>query len=550
MYLQTRIVSSLEKVFCSDRLDAGSIDRISLLRGETGSFQIACRSDERCEVTSILHTRPGGPAFTVREVGLAPSLLPAMPDDPFILTSEPGLFPDPLLPGDTLVTVRGKWNAFWVTAAVPPDAEPGEYEVKITLSCTHSPSPWPPPEPVNFTLRFTVEVLEPALIPQKLQNTIWFYADCIQSRYGVESWSERHWTLLEAFIRNLAAHGGNMLYTPLWSVPLDTMPGTERPTVQLLRVREENGAYRFDFSRLERWIDLAQSCGIESFEFSHAFTQWGAACTPKIIVETASGEEKRFGWQVAADSPEYRKFLTSLLPELAALLIRRGLKERCCFHVSDEPSPAHIDRYRYGMELLRELLPGFRILDALSSVEFVRSGVSRCPVPCITDFEKFREFELPEKWIYYCGNYQNGLPNRQFGMPSARFRIFGVLLYLARIDGLLNWGYNFWYSRFSLDQQLDPWRETDADKTYCGGGSFLVYPGRDGKPVDSIRFEIFREAMQDLRALQMLEAKTGREAVEELIHDGVGFPITFTRYPRSAQWLLSLRERINRALCR
>ena len=550
MYLQTRIVSSLEKVFCSERLDAESIDRLVLLRGECGSFQIACRSEARSEVSCTLRVREGGPALTLRRLGWVPSLLPAMPDDPFILTSEPGLFPDPLMPGNRLTMVRGKWNAFWVTVAVPPDAVPGRYEVEISLVCSACRTPWPSPPSRETSLSLTVEVLEPVLAPQRLKNTIWFYADCLLSRYQLECWSERHWQVLEHYMRDLASHGGNMLYTPLWSVPLDTMPGTERPTVQLLKIRDENGAYRFDFSRLERWIDLAESCGFRYLEFSHAFTQWGAQFTPTIVVETPAGEEKRFGWHVPADSPCYRKFLTALLPELGALLIRRGWKERCVFHISDEPAAEHVERYRYGAELFAELLPGFRVMDALSSPEYCRPGGCDCPVPCITAIDEFRNLDLPERWIYYCGNYQDGLPNRQFGMPSARFRIYGVLLYLEKIDGLLNWGYNFWYSAFSLKQDLDPWHDTDADRTFCGGGSFLVYPGADGTPIDSLRFEVFREAMQDLRALQMLEEKIGRPAVVSLIHEGLDRNITVHRYPRSAQWLLELRERVNRELCR
>ena len=39
MYLQTRIVSSLEKVFCSERLDAESIDRLVLLRVSAAVFR-------------------------------------------------------------------------------------------------------------------------------------------------------------------------------------------------------------------------------------------------------------------------------------------------------------------------------------------------------------------------------------------------------------------------------------------------------------------------------------------------------------------------------
>ncbi len=552
MLLETRIVSSLEKVFCSERLDAPSIDRISLLRGEVGAFQITFRAEEHVELSCVFDS-PLKPHLSLREVGLVPCLLPAMPDDPFVLTREPGVFPDPLPPvSESVVSVPGRWNALWVTAAIPPDAEPGEYEVGIRLHCAMTPSAFSGgPAPRDFHLTFRIEVLEPVLAPQKLKNTLWFYADCIKSCYGVESWSERHWEILGNYIRDFVAHGGNMLYTPLWSVPLDTMPGAERPTVQLLKIRDENGVYRFDFSRLERWIELARSCGVEYFEFSHAFTQWGAKATPKIVVETAEGEEKRFGWQVAADSPEYRKFLSALLPELENLLVRLGLKDKSYFHISDEPGAGQLEDYRRAKALVVSRLPGFKIIDALSSPEFVRSGVTRSPVPATSEIEEFAEFDLAERWIYYCGNYQNGLPNRQFGMPSARNRIFGVLLYLYRLDGLLNWGYNFWYSQYSRNQEIDPWQVTDAGRAFCGGGGFMVYPGKDGKPVDSIRFEVFREALQDLRALQMLEAKIGREEVEKMIREGVDFPLSFTRYPRSAQWLLDLRARVNAALvCR
>ena len=152
MYLQTRIVSSLEKVFCSDRLDAESIDRLTLLRGEVGSFQIACRCEERCEVSCTIRGRGNAPVFTVRHVESVPSFLPAMPDDPFILTSEPGLFPDPLIPGNRLTMVRGKWNAFWVTVAVPPDAVPGSYEVEISLVCAATPTPWPSPPFAQYSV--------------------------------------------------------------------------------------------------------------------------------------------------------------------------------------------------------------------------------------------------------------------------------------------------------------------------------------------------------------------------------------------------------------
>ena len=175
-------------------------------------------------------------------------------------------------------------------------------------------------------------------------------------------------------------------------------------------------------------------------------------------------------------------------------------------------------------------------------------GLIRRPVPSTTRLEDFRGEDLEQRWVYYCGNWEHGVPNRQFGMPSARNRVLGVLLYVHGIDGFLNWGYNFWFTQHSLNWHIDPYFVTDAGRAFCGGGAFMVYPGKDG-PVDSIHYEVFAEGLQDLRALRLLESEIGREETLKVIQEGVEHPISMTHYPHDAQWLPELRKRIDRRIC-
>ena len=49
-------------------------------------------------------------------------------------------------------------------------------------------------------------------------------------------------------------------------------------------------------------------------------------------------------------------------------------------------------------------------------------------------------------------------------------------------------------------------------------------------------------------ALQLLETARGRSFTEQLIHEGLDYPITFRRYPRGGEWLLAMRARVNAAL--
>ena len=375
MELRMHLCSSLAKIFPLKGPDQPSFRSASALKGERFSFQLAFIAAEnralKAEVLSPLKKR-----ISLKRVELMPvrytSWYRAEGDD--VISSDPGLYPDALLPvKGAFRFAPGQWNSLWVTVDVPAGCKPGKYPVSVRLS-----NPDNPEESVESPV-FTLEVLNAALPHQTLIHTEWFHADCLATYYKVPVWSEEHWRIVENFVRSAAAHGINMLLTPVFTPPLDTRVGGERPTTQLVGVTLENGGYSFDFSRLERWIDLGESCGFRYLEFSHAFTQWGAQFTPKIVVETPAGEEKRFGWHVPADSPCYRKFLTALLPELGALLIRRGWKERCVFHISDEPAAEHVERYRYGAELFAELLPGFRVMDALSSPEYCRPGGCDCP---------------------------------------------------------------------------------------------------------------------------------------------------------------------------
>ena len=74
----------------------------------------------------------------------------------------------------------------------------------------------------------------------------------------------------------------------------------------------------------------------------------------------------------------------------------------------------------------------------------------------------------------------------------------------------------------------------------------MLYPGEGGKPLASIRFKAFREALQDQRALQLLETLTGREKTLAVLEsDG---EIQVNEYPMCSEWQLKKREEINSAI--
>jgi hypothetical protein len=93
-------------------------------------------------------------------------------------------------------------------------------------------------------------------------NTCYFityYNTCnIAYNYNVPVFSEEHWQLINNYMANAALYGINMILTPVFTPPLDTQAGGERPTVQLVEVTIENGKIYFCFDKLTRYIEMAE----------------------------------------------------------------------------------------------------------------------------------------------------------------------------------------------------------------------------------------------------------------------------------------------------
>ena len=537
---ETRVLSSLTKVFADEELTAKPFRNASCLLGEVFSFQVAYRSAVRIAGVRVGVDSKLARFIEVRSVGLVPSELPGHAFDDNVLRTTPGLYPDPLYPlTDGLMAFPGQWRSLWVTVRVPRRGGV-QGEQRIELSCRAKNGE------LLSRASIALEVIPVALPAQKLIHTSWFHTDCIATHYGVEVWSREHWALVEKFVSSAVDHGVNMLLTPLFTPPLDTEVGGERPTVQLVDVEKKGERYKFNFARLDRWTKLSARCGIRYFEMSHLFTQWGAAHCPKITARVGGRSRRIFGWKDSASGAKYRNFLDQFLPALVRFIDRRGLRRQCYFHVSDEPSFGQLESFAKAAAILHRHLSDFPFIDALSSIEFYDQGLVRHPIPAINHIEPFVERGVEDLWTYYCVSQWKKVSNRFFCMPSARNRILGTQLFKYDLAGFLQWGFNFWYSQYSI-RPVDPFQVTDAGHAFPSGDAFLVYPGKTG-PLDSIRGEVFREALQDQRALQLLERLQGRGKTVALVERGLEDPLTMESYPMEASWLLRMRERCNRRI--
>lgn len=536
-----KITSSLEKIFFEKPDAIPELKTATMLKNEIYSFQLAAYFENPQEIHQYVTIEVNSPlkdsikiyredyvaATTPRPVGFF--------DDDYLFTT-PTVAPDPLfeLKDGNGEIFNGQTRAFWFSVE-PNCNHVGKFPVEIVIRKTDSD--------VIGTVTLELEIQDVELPKQEFIDSNWFHGDCIASLHNTEVFSDKYWELTDKYMQTFRKFGLTMILTPVLTPPLDTKIGGERPTNQLVDVYLDKGNYSFGFEKLEKWIKLSKKNDINYFEISHLFTQWGAKYTPKVMAYVDGEYKKIFGWEVESLSDEYKAFLKAFLPALVSKLKEYGVYENCKFHISDEPMPEHKEQYLAAKELVTEFISEDMLQDALADYGFYKEGIVKHPVVSNDHINKFIDEGATGLWTYYCVCQGNKVSNRFIAMPSYRNRVLGLQMYKNNIEGFLQWGFNFWYSKLST-RVIDPYMTNDSSG-FASGDPFVVYPvDENGDVVCSLRLYVYNEALQDLRALKLLESLTNNEYVCSFLED----IYRFTDYPRNNEYYLTLRDKINREI--
>ncbi|MBI2299396.1 MAG: DUF4091 domain-containing protein [Armatimonadetes bacterium] len=102
------------------------------------------------------------------------------------------------------------------------------------------------------------------------------------------------------------------------------------------------------------------------------------------------------------------------------------------------------------------------------------------------------------------------------------------------VEGVEWWAVSKW--------RTDPWIEPNQYELQNGGGCFLYpTPGRKGRPIDSVRWELYRQGVEDYDVLTLVRERATRR-YEELVKQVALSPADVARDPR-------VMERVRRAAC-
>lgn len=526
--IETKLISSLDKCFIDQTpSDFAEVKSLRMFRNERASIQFAAYDpDEEYENCSHLyHVTVIGELSkyaTMHTVESIPNYCPAFGTpkmtekaDPTFLRTRPGLYPDILanpMRIDCMPVINQQLHTMYIDFE-GNDLKAGTFMTKIELSDDDG-------NVLSFQ-NLEISVIDALLPEQDTRITHWFYADCLANYYNVEPWSDRHFEICGHFIECAVKNGTNMILMPVFTVALDTHIGGERTTTQLVRISLDDGVYSFDFELVDRWIDMCLSRGVKYIEVSHLFSQWGGAHAPKIMVKVDGVYKKLFGWDTDASGDEYVSFLRAFLKEFTSHIEKRGLKDITYFHISDEPVGEHLPQYKKNRETVDVFLNGWKILDALSDVNFYKEGLLPIPVPSSDAIENFMQEDITERWVYYCCGPWIGASNQFVAMHLARTRSIGMQMYKYGIEGFLNWGFNFYNNCGSYDA-VNPFLNPCAGYWGFTGDALLVYPNQDGTPLDSLRHRAFKQGVDDIRVMKLAETFYEKKAIIDTIEKIAG----------------------------
>lgn len=522
--------SSLHRVFPTSQPSHTDLQLLAA-RNSRVSFQVCLNNSGAFEllvdakITSADDLKP-----TVRLVGFVPvwhHTVDTKTNELDGLGKIPGLVPDPLWPITRANAGINETRSFWVTLKIPADAKPGKREIMVELQIVNGK---------KVQLPVQLEIAPLVIQPRKDFHVIhWWRGEATWDYYKTGMFEDqRWWDITRAQLTDMLDHGSDVVYVPIF---FDRRETFKRPC-QLLIVNEPTpGKYEFDWSRVKQFVDMSKEIGFKKFEWSHLWIYWGVKNPVRIYTKKKDQYEMLWSPDISGFSETYTNFLKQFLPAFHDFLAKENVLNDSYFHLSDEPGGGeHLANYKHARQILRDLAPWMKVMDALSHIEYGREHLTDMPIPLVASAQAYIDEKIPH-WVYYCCSPKGDWLNRFMDTPLAKVRMSGFLFYKQGAQGFLHWGYNYWH-QMEQEKIGDPFHEgaNSAWPSIPYGDPFVIYPGADGQPMDSIRWEVFAEALQDYAILQTAGIKPDDAMLNDIK--------TYANFPKREEWISQTLQKV------
>lgn len=457
--------SSLKKVYRDARppeVETPAVE-ITAARGETEAFQIVLLPREDAEGVRVRWQDLLGPGVLHREHGRVAWVEYLHVTRPRAPLARAGWIPDPLLPDDTRDLRGGQVQPVWLSFTVPKDARPGLYRGAVQIE---------PAEREDYYGYYSRPSLPVTRIPVKLRVLSYALPEepALTTMARITRCPPEG---REAFRENFRAH---RVTGEAYAGPL---PARVSP----------DGNVALEFAPFDEAVERYLAKGLCLLNFPGTFL--GDAC--------GFFEEDGRWHGLELFSPGFNQAFTSYVYQVARHLREKGWLRHAILQLWDEPTGEAREMHRRLASLVRAAAPDARVCLATPPDSELLDDVDIWNVPLPDGYEESAARAFRERGGELWG-YDNRLYSLDVESSSIEMRAYPWRLYRYGFSGAEWWSVSEWLG--------DPYTEPDR----CGaqnGGGFLLYPPRNGAvaPVNSIRWELYREGVEDYDALALLAEK-------------------------------------------
>jgi hypothetical protein len=426
----------------------------------------------------------------------------------------------------SLIHVEGRRiQPVWIEIEIDKDVAPGSYVTQISVLGHRMFED----EELIRKLSFEIKVLNTTLSDTKdysFNLDLWQHNSNIARKYDVELWSDEHFTIMENYISSLADLGQKALTVIVSEIPwsgqasaydrIDPANMFEYNIVRTIRLK--NDEWSFDFDALNRYVELGMKHGItQEIEVFGLINIWVLedASFGGVIADHNDAVRIRY-WDETSQSYKYMKHKKDLEIYVHALeqnFINKGWIDKVRV-IADEPSDIEIFTAR--LNELKKMAPSFKYKAAINHASFIEQKIEGIldyvPVlNCIADeFEKIKSLksEIKGNMTYYVCCIPE-LPNTFIRSHLLESRLIPWLAFNMNMDGFLRWNYTVWPN--------DPLNKVSYHyPIFPAGDTHFVYPGKDGKPLLTLRYKLLQKGIRDYEIMNRYVNQGGdREKLDQ-----------------------------------
>jgi hypothetical protein len=425
----------------------------------------------------------------------------------------------------------------YVRIRIPPDCEPGFHRGRVRAYIQTGFED----EILVWDGRVKLQVADirlPDVKDWSFHLGLWQHCTSIARLHRVPLWSEAHFVLIDRYFASLAQLGQKAVTVIAAEIPWSgqrcfrdrAYPSALYEHAIIDVTRDENGELGFHFNKLDRLLELAaqhnmdqeiEVLGLLSIWTDEEFGFGKVSPDHHDAIRIRCYDQRSGAISYLKQIDELHAFVRALHDHFEAL----GLLDRVRIS-ADEPSD--MDALETNLTFLKSAAPGFKFKVAANHMVFMES-----PPPDVTDAVLIlplacRKPELTTQlrevlhskggrllWYVCCWP---PIPNTFLHSPLVEGQLHGWLTYLLKLDGFLRWNFCLWPG--------DPWaRVSWRAPGWPAGDMYFVLPGKDGFPVETLRYEALRRAVQDYELLKLTALTLPPDRAETVI--GEAFALIF-----------------------